>query len=337
MKKYLFLILPLFLLLPLLSVQAATLYLKSEQTNFGVGDTVTLDARVQLDNKEECINAVSGVVGFDHNILELTDFSSGDSILTLWLDLPNTASMADANHQERLKFSGGIPGGYCGLIPGDTGDSNILGKLVFKVKPTKVLTGDIQTKLQFMPETQVLLNDGLGTAAKLVFKPIDLTISNVKSDNQAWEKLKTADNIQPEPFIIQVLKNQGIYDNKSYIVWNTSDKQTGIDHYEVTESASNNFEKNSWLATIKNLFKTEPADVWQRADSPYVLKDQSLSKIIRVKAFDKAGNERTSEYIPQTVVPTSVNLSRYFGPIVLLLIIILTIIILVRRSKKQAN
>ena len=34
------------------------------------------------------------------------------------------------------------------------------------------------------------------------------------------------------------------------------------------------------------------------AEIPYVLNDQDLGSIIRVKAVDKAGNERLVEYIP---------------------------------------
>ena len=35
---------------------------------------------------------------------------------------------------------------------------------------------------------------------------------------------------------------------------------------------------------------------WKEAATPYVLEDQSLKGIIKVRAVDKAGNERIAEY-----------------------------------------
>ena len=37
---------------------------------------------------------------------------------------------------------------------------------------------------------------------------------------------------------------------------------------------------------------------WVEAESPYVLKDQSLNSTIRVKAIDKAGNETIAVLVP---------------------------------------
>ena len=37
---------------------------------------------------------------------------------------------------------------------------------------------------------------------------------------------------------------------------------------------------------------------WERAESPYLLKDQSLKSIIKVKAVDKAGNEKIVKVAP---------------------------------------
>ena len=39
--------------------------------------------------------------------------------------------------------------------------------------------------------------------------------------------------------------------------------------------------------------------IWKVGDSPYLLEDQSLKSIIKVRAIDKAGNERIVEIIPE--------------------------------------
>ena len=42
--------------------------------------------------------------------------------------------------------------------------------------------------------------------------------------------------------------------------------------------------------------KKELSLAWEKVVSPYVLKDQSLNSVIRVKAVDRAGNERIVEF-----------------------------------------
>jgi hypothetical protein len=44
---------------------------------------------------------------------------------------------------------------------------------------------------------------------------------------------------------------------------------------------------------------------WIEDRSPYVLKDQKLNSIIRVKAIDKAGNEYIATYIPDEALRTT--------------------------------
>ena len=43
----------------------------------------------------------------------------------------------------------------------------------------------------------------------------------------------------------------------------------------------------------------EGAKDWRIAEGPYLLEDQSLESIIKVKAVDKAGNERMAQYLPE--------------------------------------
>jgi hypothetical protein len=256
------------LLLPL-SVNAAVLYLEPSQGEYHQGDTFIVEARI--DTEEECINTVKVIISFPKDLLEAKDFSTGNSILTLWLQTPKIDQK-----EGLISFTGGIPGGFCGPLPGEPGKPNLLGRIIFRVVSRDVLRG--LAEISFKEDSQVLLNDGLGTPAKLTLKGAVFTIlpKIAEVSKEEWQEELEKDNIPPEPFEIEIHRYPSIFEGKYFIVFSTTDKQTGIDHYEVKEGKRD----------------------WKRAESPYLLEDQSLKSIIKVKAVDKAGNERITEYRP---------------------------------------
>ncbi len=145
-------------------------------------------------------------------------------------------------------------------------------------------------------------------------------------DEERWSPKSTVrtmiDATSPKEFILQVVN----IEDKKYLVFSTTDATSGIDHYELSEIGLN------WLGDIKSEQETE----WKIVESPYLLEDQNLRSVIKIKAVDKADNERLSEII------------LYSGPkifpyqIIFLLLVGVIIIILViwkvsfrkRRSKK---
>ena len=134
--------------------------------------------------------------------------------------------------------------------------------------------------------------------------------------------------------MIEILKNEGVFNNKYYVAWTTTDKQTGVDHYEIQESdLPDSATQKGWLNSLVELFKPTPKENWKIVTSPYVLEDQTLKKVIRIKAIDKAGNERTSEYFPK-LINTPDN-SRYIVGFVVLLMVIICIAFLLRRRSKN--
>ena len=76
--------------------------------------------------------------------------------------------------------------------------------------------------------------------------------------------------------MVEIHQNPSIFEGKYFITFSTTDKQTGINYYKVKEGKRD----------------------WQRAASPDLLNNQNLSDIIKVRAMDKAGNERTAECPP---------------------------------------
>ena len=119
---------------------------------------------------------------------------------------------------------------------------------------------------------------------------------------------------------------------KYNVVFNTTDKQTGIDHYKVIEEPISKFAAFEWGRA------NAP---WIVARSPYQLKDQSLNSTIRVKAVDKAGNEYVATLLPdkemRTISTQDIILGAGVGLMLLLLILIFisAFISLRRRAKKR--
>jgi len=251
-----------------MGVEAVVLHLEPSQGKYQPEDTFIV--KIKIDIEGECINTVKADLKFSQDVLEAVDFSRGESILTLWLETPQI------NQSEGLiSFVGGVPAGYCGKIPGDLGESNLLGKIIFKVQEVGVK----QAEVKFLDASQVLLNDGLGTLAELSTEGATYTILQEKlgPTKDEWQQELEEDKIPPEVFKIEIHQDPLIFEGKYFIIFSTTDKQTGISYFEVKEGKKN----------------------WQREKSPYLLTDQSLQSIIKVKAVDKAGNERIAEYIPE--------------------------------------
>jgi len=249
--------------------EAAILYLESSQNEYRQGQTFVVEARI--DAEGECINTVKADLSFPKDVLEAIDFGRGGSILNLWLKPPEINQT-----QGLISFIAGIPGGYCGKLSGDPGSSNLLGKIVFKAK--EINGGEPSVEVEFLDSSQVLLNDGLGTSAKLTAKRIALKIllKGTEVPEDEWDKELKKDTLPPEPFNIEVHQDASVFEGKYFITFSTADKQTGIDYLEIKEG------------------KKE----WKKGESPYLLEDQSLRSIIKVRAMDKAGNERVAEYMP---------------------------------------
>jgi hypothetical protein len=281
-----------------LAARAATFYLDPPQKTIGPDDVIEVKVKVGVGS-EECLNAVQVGITFPADVLQLQDFNSGESFLSIWVQKPGQDSLAKINSQGKIIFSGGIPGGYCGIIPGDPGDSNIVGTLIFTPKKPVVFH---KAQINFSSETQAYLNNGNGTPVAINTQGAILQIDeSIATKTDTWAQELAADKTPPEPFVIEIDNSPRVAGGKYFVVFSTVDKQTGVDHYEVLETKAQNLQENKGNAFeqfLKNIFKIkEPLPpVWVKADSPYVLSDQSLNSIIEVKAVDRAGNERIVEY-----------------------------------------
>lgn len=209
--------------------------------------------QVFIDTNDERVNAVEGIVLFPSDLLEVKEVRDGNSSINFWIEKPESVEVG------KVSFSGITTGGF-------RGEKKFLFSLIFNSK-------EIGNGLISFDGLQVLQNDGLGTKIATKDTPFSFTISKNINNNEN-ESLKQEDDEMPEDFNSFIANDPSIFDGNSFVVFSTVDKGTGIDHYEVKESF--------WGWTREYII----------AQSPYLLKDQTLKSKIYIKALDKAGNMR---------------------------------------------
>jgi hypothetical protein len=312
------------------SAQAATLYMDPHEAEIKRGDTIKVSVRLDTD-EDECVNVVDGIITYSENI-QPVDTSRGGSILSLWVEDPVIDKV-----NRTITFAGGIPNGYCGRIAGDPRLTNTVIDLLFQSPGLQIgqsESGNVAS-IQFGSETHVLLNDGLGTAQTPQFFGSTILLAKEAGNTvqNPWQETVNTDEISPEKFSITLDRTPNAYSNRYFITFNTTDKQSGIDHYEVIEEPLDTKNLFNWGA------ETAP---WLEARSPYVLEDQSLNSTIRVRAIDKAGNEYVATYIPEEDKRTLSDnkMITYVmiagaGVLILILLILGIVFLLIRRKKKS--
>ncbi|MEK7117101.1 MAG: hypothetical protein AAB837_02970 [Patescibacteria group bacterium] len=170
------------------------------------------------------------------------------------------------NENGAIIFSGIIPGGV-----------SIQNGLLFSVvlEATKEGSGAIAWQ-----NAEVLKNDGLGTSAEAKISNFQFIISKQTPISQTpISEIK--DTEPPEGFKPAIGSDPEIFGGQYFLVFITQDKNSSIDHYEVREGF--------W-------------GKYATAESPYLIKDQSLGKKIYIKAIDKASNEKVVKFKPENAL-----------------------------------
>lgn len=270
-KTSIFLILfAIFYLLFSNNVYAAKIFFEPAENTHQVGETINIS--VKLDTQGENINAIDLGILYPP-LLEVQNISKSGSLVQLWVQEPNYTNTG-------IFLSGGLPGGI-------KTSNGVIAKLTLKAKAI----GD--GSLQLTPASSVLLNDGEGTktpltvggvvfhikpqAKKEKIKPILSNKENPeKKEEPGKEKGETVvkDKSKPKKFEIFLGQDPRVFEGKYFVSFFTTDVESGIDRYEVKEG--------------NNGYKI--------AQSPFLLSDQNLRSIIRVRAYDTAGNYRESVY-----------------------------------------
>jgi hypothetical protein len=233
--------------------------------------------------------------------------------------------------EHTITFAGGLPGGYCGRVSGDPSLTNIIAEFVFRSPGFTIGAGDNPTaKVWVDPISQVLLNDGYGTKTGLQTQDATLSLLSTAgtTNTDTWRSRVSDDTVPPSDFAVTLSNDKNSFSGKYFISFNTQDKQSGVDHYEVMEEPLEDY----------NLFKWGRADApWSIAESPYVLKDQTLNSTIRVRAIDKAGNQTIALLVPEESL-RSISRNRlieYSGITALVLIVIICIAFVILKRRKK--
>lgn len=242
------------------AVFASTVYVDTDSSEFFAGDTVVFHVRVDSENQD--INAVEGKVllAYRAGAVSLADINTAGSQFSLW---PGKPFPSEDNGS--ISFVGGSPGG---LLSEDA----IVFNFVLKLQEAGQITLSPS-------DIGVYLNDGKGTKDNVSIEGLVIDVLPEKSGAPPvddWTTIISLDKTAPEPFEIVLGKDPFIFDDQYFIGFFTTDAESGVAYYEVQEG--------------------EGDFIW--AESPYVLQDQSLGNLVTIKAVDKAGNERTEEWMP---------------------------------------
>lgn len=261
---------------------------KNSSEEIKVGDEVLVE--VEIKTGEEIYNAVGGELLVDPGF-EVRQIVTGNSIVSAWIENPIKSKTND------LKFSGIIAGGL-------KGNGSIFQIILVPKKQGNLI---IQMK-----DPSIFLNDGLGTEEKLNSQSITLNIRNIQP-GESNSKISLIDKTPPEYFEVTLVKDKNIADNKYVVVFEASDKGSGIKTYEVLEG--------------KKLFK--------QAESPYVLVNQRINERIYIKAIDGSGNERIVKLDLPNKICLSVKCFDQTTTIIILVLISLVSFILWRRQSRE--
>jgi hypothetical protein len=237
---------------------AASIQFEQQADVVQVGDVLTV--AILLNTEGKTVNAIEAELTYGAQELELREILDGESIVNFWVQPPKEIETG------KVIFSGITPGGITGR------DLNLL-TLSFEAKKEGV--GSV-----LLERVEVLLHDGLGTALETTVVPLSFNIQGQSTVSAV--STEYIDIEPPEPFLPVVATDPDVFNGRHFLVFDTEDKGSGVEFYEVREGEFGAYE---------------------RATSPYDIKDQSLSKKLFVKAIDKEGNEYIATIYPQNYEP----------------------------------
>ncbi|HEY4493665.1 MAG TPA: hypothetical protein VJB98_03540 [Candidatus Paceibacterota bacterium] len=268
---------------------AARLYFDPAVTRTEVGKEYRVD--LLLDPEGADVNAIEATLKYPSDILSVKGILTSDSIINLWVEAPEASA-------GEIKFAGIIPGGFSGIIE-PSGEGVGPGYVASFVFAPMVPDSGVVT----LEDVKVIKADGTGRKVEVTLGRHELYASK---EGGAHEPYEYKDESSPSIFTAEIITSPYVHDGEFVLVFDTVDEGTGVDHYEVKEGEDGSFE---------------------RAVSPYLLKDQSLSSIIYVRAIDVVGNERTVEIRPK-------NKRTPFSAIIFVPIIIIALFAIWLKRKK---
>lgn len=266
---------------------------------------------VLLNTENDAINAVEGVIKFPET-LDAVLVETGKSLISFWVEEPRLDKAAALGGLKQISFSGVMAGGV-----------SVRNGLLFSLylTPTSALAVGENLLVQ-LTGVKAVIGDGFGTAASATIKNLSLRAARKPPEaallvaNTAFN-LTAFDVLPPDKFTPILGQSATLFDNQWFVAWSARDSGSGIDHYEVQETLS----------------KDSLDTAWVKAQSPYLLVDQSLQANIFVKAVDKNGNFRV-ELASKRAKATGSNFG-YAAAGIFLIVFFLLIVEIWRVRRKQ--
>lgn len=291
---------------PLLASGASLYFIVPKDIVF-VGED--FEVSLMVDMEGELVNAIGGKITLPKDTFLLRDVHTGDSIIDLWIEVPEEENGIVA-------FSGIIPGGFDGIREPFTPQN----------APGKVLTLSVRahapgTAVFSLADVALLANDGKGTPIIPEMKQGRVVVEETVSQPPEPSPQNPDDTTPPEPFLVTVLRDPALYDNQWTAIFATQDKESGVSYYEIAEHRGEE---------PKNYIGLE----WTRAKSPYLLADQERGSHIYVKAVDNTGNIRVTRVAVTSVFSSSVDKSAWLLTF-LGIITTLLLIVFFKRAKRK--
>lgn len=143
------------------SATAATFGISPSVASRSVGESFT--ASVFVSSPDQSVNAVSGVVSFNRDLLEVVSVSKGNSVLGLWVQEPTFS-----NAQGTVSFEGVI------LNPGFQGAQGTILSITFRAKSSGAASVGVSSG-------SILANDGLGTNVATGFGSAQFSLGGIST------------------------------------------------------------------------------------------------------------------------------------------------------------
>lgn len=258
--------------------EASRIYADFPRNQTNVEDVALI--KVMLNTENSTFNVVEGTVTVN-NPQDISAINTGGSVLDLWPKKPSLEG-------NKISFTGGSPNGIKGAA---------LLLFTIAVKPSNV--DSIQIGFE---NIATYLSDGKGTKILASGSSQSLSVSEGTAEGTIDNQLAgliSSDKTPPEPFTIDLGSDPALYDGEYFISFYTTDSESGVNRYEVTEGK---------YPTI-------------RSGNVYILQDQTLASNIEIRVYDNAGNVRIQRlnFTPQ-LSKTSWAVIIGLGVIVLLII-----------------
>ncbi len=286
--KYIFIVIFIFCgLAAAVSASAATMLLERDVSNTRSG---LVWVNISLRPDGDRVTALAGKMILSGNA-RVSEIRDGDSIISAWIERPSVV-------ENSIRFSGIIPGGFYGTF----------NPYLEGPQPGVVLAigleGDAGAVEMSLRELEAYGGIDGSIAISLATEPLQLNFSETQKTTAG-----DVDTYSPADFIVEILKFPETRE-QLFAVFSARDSESGIDHFEIQETEDAN---------------PNPA-LWQKTETPYLLKDQTRSHYLFVKAIDRQGNESIKRIDP-------VHERNYWWWILLVvLLVIVPVLIRLRRK-----